>query len=72
MFEHIAERPEHYRPNFTKLSIILDDVNVNESSISYLFNLWEAMKRVCQLPDLFSVLANIEEGKQIGGKPNAL
>ena len=74
MFEHIhvAEHPEHYRPNFTKLSMNLDDVTVNESSLSYLIDLWQAVKGVYQLPDLFPVLANIEEGNQIGGKPNAL
>ena len=40
-------------------------VNVNDCSMAYLVDLWEAAKRCVRLPDLFSVLAAIEEGSLI-------
>ena len=65
MFEHEADKPEDYRPDFTKLSIKLDKINVNDSSVAYLIDLWEAVKRCLQLPDLFSVLFAIQNGSLI-------
>ena len=65
MFEHKADKPVDYRPNFTKLSIKLDEININACSVSYLIDLWEAVKGCVRLPDLFSVLAAIEEGSLI-------
>ena len=60
MFEHEADKPEDYRPDFTKLSIKLDKINVNDSSVAYLIDLWEAVKRCLQLPDLFCAVRNSE------------
>ena len=51
-----------YKPDFEELSLKLEDVNVNECSLAYLIDLWKAIKRCIRLPDLFSVLADIEEG----------
>ena len=51
-----------YKPDFEELSFKLEDVNVNECSLAYLTDLWKAVKRCVRLPDLFSVLADIEEG----------
>ena len=51
-----------YEPDFDELTFKLDDVNVNECSLAYLTDLWKAVKRCVHLPDLFSVLADIEEG----------
>ena len=65
MFEHEADKPEDYRPDFTKLSIKLDKIIINDSSVAYLIDLWEAVKRCLQLPDLFSVLFAIQNGSLI-------
>ena len=65
MFEHKSDKPVDYRPNYTKLSIKLDEININDCSVSYLLDLWEAVKCCVRLPDLFSVLAAIEEGSLI-------
>ena len=51
-----------YEPDYNELSIKLDYVNVNECSIDYLTNLWQAVKRFVRLPNLYSVLARIEKG----------
>ena len=53
---------QEYKPDFEKLTCKLDDVNVNDCSLAYLTDLWKAVKRYVRLPDLFSVLADIEEG----------
>ena len=65
MFEHKADKPVDYSPNFTKLSIKLGEININDCSVSYLTELWDAVKRYVRLPDLFSVLAAIEEGSLV-------
>ena len=65
IIEHKVDKPKDYRPNFTKLSMKLDKININECSLAYLIDLWEAVKRCVQLPDLFSVLAAIEDGSLI-------
>ena len=51
-----------YQPDFEVLSFKLEDVNVNECSLAYLTDLWKAVKRCVRLPNLFSVLADIEKG----------
>ena len=51
-----------YTPNFSRLTMKLREVNVTERSIAYLTDLWKNVKRCVRLPDLFSVLAGIEEG----------
>ena len=51
-----------YEPDFAKLSIKLDYVNVNECSVAYLIDLWKAVKICVRLPKLFSVLEHIEKG----------
>ena len=53
--------PEHV-PDFDELSFKMDDLNVDECSMAYLTDLWVAVKRCVHLPNLFSVLADIEEG----------
>ena len=65
MFEHIADKPDNYKPNLTKLSMNLDKICVNDCSMSYLTELWDAVKCCVQLPDLISVLATIEGGSLI-------
>ena len=65
ILEHKAVNPEDYSPNFTKLSIRLEGINVNQCSVAYLIELWEAVKRSIKLPDLFSVLAAIEDGSLV-------
>ena len=67
IIDHKMDAPEdlEYRPNFTRLSMKLGKVNVNDCSMAYLVDLWKAVKRCVQLPDLFSVLAAIEEGSLI-------
>ena len=57
-----TETLSEYSPNFSRLTMKLDKVNVTECSIAYLTELWKNVKRCVQLPDLFSVLAGIEEG----------
>lgn len=57
--------PEKYQPNYTRLSIKLGGVKVNECSLAYLIDLWKAVKKYVLLPDLFSVLASIEEGSLV-------
>lgn len=56
---------KRYEPNYARLTIRLDGVKVNESSLAYLIDLWEAVKDCVLLPDLFSVLASIEEGSVV-------
>lgn len=51
-----------YMPNLKQLSVKLDGVTVDECSMAYLTDLWKAVKCCVQLPDLFSVLADIEKG----------
>ena len=53
---------KEYRPNFSRLSVKLNKINVNEHSMSYVTELWQAVKRYLNLPNLFSVLASIDEG----------
>ena len=50
------------RPNLVKLSMKLGDVKVDESSLAYLTDLWKSVKRCVNLPDLYSILASVEEG----------
>ena len=49
-------------PNYVELSIKMDDLKVDECSMAYLTDLWKAVKRCVNLPNLYSVLADIEEG----------
>ena len=62
VFEHKGDKPEDYKPNFIRLSMKLDKIKVDDCSMAYLVDLWKAVKCCVQLPNLFSVLMDIEEG----------
>ena len=55
-----AKQPE-FESDFIKLSMKLDEVNIHECSMAHLIDFWTEVKRCVKLPDLFSVLLDIEE-----------
>ena len=55
-----AKQPE-FESDFVKLSMKLDEVNIHECSVAHLIDFWTEVKRCVKLPDLFSVLLDIEE-----------
>lgn len=58
----LAAAADDYKPNFVQLSLKLRDLNVNESSVAYLTGLWKDVRRCVRLPDLYSILFDIERG----------